>query len=394
MPTPQPGSFGVSINGGALYTNDPEVLVETWAPDVTYVRLSNDGGYADDNWRSYQLAHTWTISTYGTYVMPRTVYAWFKDAQSALYGPYQDTIIYDPIAPQGSVQIVGTMTAQSTAPTPLKATSIVTLNLEASDDNSGVASMRLGESTLENVTWQPFTSTVTETLQGDVIYAQFRDNAGNISSLFGSDGSVHALESRPLSVTLSGPTIGLTGTTYTFNADVQPITATVPITYVWQVTQHDPVTHTASLQAQDTLSLTWSMTGTQVLTVTAMNSFGVATGTHVITLVGRTPTCPVPLTDVAIQHSGEISSTFYVDTLYYFTAIPNPVDATLPITYTWTPTPYNGQETSVIYQWSEPGTYTITLEAENCAAVPRQAHYVVEVQDIEYPVYLPMVLKQ
>lgn len=177
-PTPQPGGFGVSINEGGLYTNDPNVAVRVWAPNVTHMRLSNDGGYSDEGWQTYQVTTTWTISTYGEYVMPRYVYAWFRDAWSGVYGSYFDDIIYDPVAPEGQISILG------------GETSTVTLWLEAWDDNSGVVEVRVGESpTLEGASWQPYTSTLEWTLTGDVVYAQFRDNAGNPSIIYSSDGS-------------------------------------------------------------------------------------------------------------------------------------------------------------------------------------------------------------
>lgn len=177
-PTPQPGGFGVSINEGDLYTNDPNVAVRVWAPNVTHMRLSNDGGYSDEGWWTYQVTTTWTISTYGEYVMPRYVYAWFRDAQSSVYGSYFDDIIYDPVAPEGQISILG------------GETSTVTLWLEAWDDNSGVVEVRVGESpTLEGASWQPYTSTLEWTLTGDVVYAQFRDSAGNPSIIYSSGGS-------------------------------------------------------------------------------------------------------------------------------------------------------------------------------------------------------------
>ncbi len=178
-PTPQPGGFGVSINDGALYTNNPLVTVRLWAPNVTHMRLSNDGGYSDADWRAYQVTTTWLLSTYGNYVMPRYVYAWFRDTASGVYGPYFDDIVYDPTAPQGSVSILGgeTMT--------------VTLWLKAWDDNSGVSEMRLGHTPAITSAWRSYTNTLEWVLTGDVVYAQFRDRAGNESLIYGSDGSVY-----------------------------------------------------------------------------------------------------------------------------------------------------------------------------------------------------------
>ena len=391
-PTPQPSGFGVSINDGALFTNDPAVTVNTWAPNVTHVRLSNDGGYANTGWTTYQLTHTWAISTYGQYVMPRTVYAWFKDAQSTIYGPYQDDIVYDPIAPQGRVRITGNVASHATRQ--LGAASVVTLSLEASDDNSRVSTMRLSETPMENTAWQPFTSTVTWTLHSGIVYAQFRDNAGNVSAIFGSDGSEHALNSRPLSVTLSGPTVGMTGTAQTFNASVLPVTATVPMTYLWQATGQSPITHAATLHAHDSLSFTWGMTGTYAVTVTAINSLGTATGTYTLTLIGATPACANPLVGLGIQRPYNMTSTLYIDHLYTFQAILTPTNATSPISYTWSPVPEFGQGTQYsAYQWNTPGLHTVILTAQNCSGIPLEARHTITVYESMHDIYLPLVLR-
>jgi surface antigen len=184
-PTPQPSGFGVSIDEGGLYTGDPIVTVRTWAPNVIRMRLSNDGGYSDEGWHTYRVTTTWVLSTYGDYVMPRYVYAWFRDVQSSVYGPYFDDIVYDPVPPQGNVTILdsGLIT--------------VGLWLEAHDDNSGVDQMRVGGNvSMADAAWQPYTNTLAWVLTSDVVYAQFRDRAGNLSSVYGSDGSVYDPNAR------------------------------------------------------------------------------------------------------------------------------------------------------------------------------------------------------
>ena len=82
-------------------------------------------------------------------------------------------------------------------------------------------------------------------------------------------------------VTINGPTYGLLHADHTFTATVSPITATTPITYVWQATGQSPITHTGGLS--DAVTFSWTVSGTQTITVTASNSGGVVTSTHVIT---------------------------------------------------------------------------------------------------------------
>ncbi len=75
-----------------------------------------------------------------------------------------------------------------------------------------------------------------------------------------------------------------------------------------------------------------------------------------------------------------------------FTATVSPPTATLPITYTWSPTPASGQgEDTATYTWAAPGAKTISVTAENVAgAAPPGMH---NIAIAEYQVYLPLVLK-
>jgi hypothetical protein len=87
----------------------------------------------------------------------------------------------------------------------------------------------------------------------------------------------------PSDVVISGPTTGITETTYIFTADVSPSTAAQPITYVWQASNQSQETHTGG-GLSDTVDFTWNITGTQAITVTATNAYGTATDTHTITI--------------------------------------------------------------------------------------------------------------
>jgi len=172
-------------------------------------------------------------------------------------------------------------------------------------------------------------------------------------------------------VSIQGPLTGTTTTPYTFTATVNPIMATTPVTYIWQATGQSPVTHASGLS--DTLAFAWSAGGAQAITVTATNVANAVTETHTMT-IGAPPGCSHPLSRVDIL--GATSG--YTGTLYTFTSIITPSDATTPVIYTWSPAPVNGQGTAgAVYQWATPGVYTLTLTAENCGGVVTDTHAVV-----------------
>ena len=86
----------------------------------------------------------------------------------------------------------------------------------------------------------------------------------------------------PVNLDIAGPDSGLIDTTYHFTATTAPISATIPLTYVWQATGQTPVTHTVGLT--DTAGYNWGVSGAKHITVTVRNDFGAITKTHSITL--------------------------------------------------------------------------------------------------------------
>jgi uncharacterized protein YjiK len=73
-------------------------------------------------------------------------------------------------------------------------------------------------------------------------------------------------------VTLSGPAAGQANQSYAFTASVSPLSATTPLSYIWQATDQTPLTRSAGLN--DTLPFTWATTGPKVITVTVTNGAG------------------------------------------------------------------------------------------------------------------------
>jgi len=105
-----------------------------------------------------------------------------------------------------------------------------------------------------------------------------------------------ALASSPLSeVNIDGPGAGMVNSLYTFTAAVAPLTATSPITYVWQTTDQLPITHTAGLT--DAIAFSWGAPGLKTITVTAANALGPVTATHHLTLAWHSAFLPL-ITDI------------------------------------------------------------------------------------------------
>ncbi|MGB9724245.1 MAG: hypothetical protein ACPL7G_10165 [Chloroflexia bacterium] len=135
-------------------------------------------------------------------------------------------------------------------------------------------------------------------------------------------------ESGPLqSVSISGPTSGSVNTAYTFVATAAPPTATLPIAHVWRATEQGPSSYVGGLTS--TVTYTWTLPGTKVITVTASNNplLNAVMTTHTVTIhpAGIPPT---QITWYAATH-GPVNQPFWM------TAVVDPFSLTLPVTYTW-----------------------------------------------------------
>ncbi|MCP4542590.1 MAG: hypothetical protein GY832_36170 [Chloroflexi bacterium] len=415
-PTPQPGAFGVSINDGMLYTNDSSVMVRAWAPNVTQMMLSNDQSFAGAYWQTYRITVTWALSTSGSYVTPRLVYAQFKDSDDVIYGTYVGDITYDPVPPEGSVSIASA------------GTTTMTLWIEAYDDNSGMSGMRITDDLdeISTAVWQPFTTTVTGVLSNSVVYVQFQDRAGNESLIYDSTGEAHALNSRPTGVSIQGPTSGARDTDYFFVASVSPSTVTLPITYTWQVFPvgtgdvQSVVTHANTLNANDVTSFTWNAPGTKAITVTATNSLGSASGAYSIAISSLTasvtktvaPTGQVDYGD-ALTYTLVISGTpgeqvGLYDPLegttfdHFVTHSPPITHSNSAITGTLTITPTQQVTVSFVVQVGIPGTAGWLTDVTNRACIydPTEmpmiciwSDPVTNIAFRSYDIYLPLVLR-
>ena len=198
--------YSVSINGGALYTNNTSVTLNLTAPAGTSdMMISNDGGFAGADWERYATLKSWTITSLGSYVIPRTVYVRFR-TNGQTSATYQDDIILDVTAPSGSVKVLGVGSSAAvlrpsaayaqglgylvwlpvTARAAHPGMKTVELRLSASDDISGVDSVAVAnEPTFAGAQWQSYAQSLpwwVSPAGSTTVYVRFRDRAGNVSA--------------------------------------------------------------------------------------------------------------------------------------------------------------------------------------------------------------------
>ncbi len=183
-----------------------------------------------------------------------------------------------------------------------------------------------------------------------------------------------------LTVRNSSPERGLTGlvvtdtlppgTTFNFCPGVCTSPTPPDRTVVWNLASLGPGSST-TLDLYVDVDLTVSGTLTNALYGVRANE--VYTAGAPLPVEVTPPPCLYPLTgvDVAGPASG------LIDVTHTFTAAIQPSYATGPVAYTWTPEPLGGQGTlAASYQWTDPGVYTVTIEAENCGGVVRATHFI------------------
>ena len=162
------------------------------------------------------------------------------------------------------------------------------------------------------------------------------------------------------SLQIQGPEVGALGQVYTFTASVTPLTATQPVTYVWQVSDGRQITHTAGLS--DTAAFSWETPGAYTLTVAARNA--ASTVYQDFSLGIYWAPAQVEINAAARDYVGAESA--------YIAAV-KPVTGTAPLTYVWqvddgvTITHTSGVTDTLRWTWLEPGAHTLTLVVKNVA---------------------------
>jgi uncharacterized repeat protein (TIGR01451 family) len=192
----------LTINEGGLFTTSSVVdLRYAWrtSDGVSAVQFSNDGafppGAETSNWLPVNGVDPsypgWQLTTYGNYVLPRTVYTRFKDDGGLIFGPIQDDIIYDPFPPEVLEVMVYSPDQADLSGAPgvqsilnLSATVVVT----TTDEHSGVGSVQLSHSAgFESYETYPVTSARTAIPwsldPSGQVFVRAIDRAGNVSAV-------------------------------------------------------------------------------------------------------------------------------------------------------------------------------------------------------------------
>lgn len=315
--------YPLIINGEAATTTSRQVslyVYGTWDE----IRLRNDDG-PWSAWQSFQSNLDWTLdSGRGEHTV------WAEMRSGSQTASSNDSIYLDVVdIPPGSVTVSGPVTGLvqdshtfMAVVGPDTATQPLTYVWQATDQ--AVVTHAGGLNDAVSFTWStpgPKTITVSVTNDGGTATANH----------------VIVVNAPLTAVNLSGPTSGFFNTFYYFDATVSPITATAPITYVWQATGHYPVTRRGDLN--ETWAFAWGLTGTQSVTVTARN-FGSAdvSATRTITVAEVPPIVVEPgITDTLtlVYTDGQGNSTTIAVPPQAFTY---PLTLRyVPLTTTWPP---------------------------------------------------------
>ena len=175
-------------------------------------------------------------------------------------------------------------------------------------------------------------------------------------------------------VTISGPTTGLTQIPQTFTATVSPMSAVLPITYIWTVDGQPSVTHIRGIT--DTVTYTWNTSGGYSIRAFAQNAFGDTVGFY-STFIAPQAVAP---TDVNIAGP----TTGFIQANYTFTATVTPPDVTNEfVTYVWQTAgqppithtkPFDRD--NVTFAWDTPGLKTITVTVSNSKGSITNTHQI------------------
>ncbi len=173
------------------------------------------------------------------------------------------------------------------------------------------------------------------------------------------------------SAALSGPVQLPLGIEGVYSATYTPAEATPPISFGWS---------NGALGA--TAAYSWSVTGTQVLSVTAANDCSAASGTYTVTVFCQ------PVEGAGIEGPGAL----LVGQEGLYRATWQPLTASVPLSVTWDS---GAMGPTAAYSWTVTGTQLLWMTVANACGEERAASFQVRVlEEWPYRIYLMVVGKE
>jgi hypothetical protein len=173
----------MTIDDGALYTNDPHVELSVVAPSWAHsLRVSNDGGFGAAKTFPVTKTIAWRLAESGQERLPKTVYLRFgNDSQT-----FTDDIILDQTKPVVSAATVGGTRAGTANVASALATTAsfrtYRVRIRAKDATSGVAKVQFaGRSKRHPSPLRKFARVTRYNGAHAPKYVRVRDRAGNFS---------------------------------------------------------------------------------------------------------------------------------------------------------------------------------------------------------------------
>jgi hypothetical protein len=184
-------NVGVTIDGAAIYTNNPVVSLGINPPaGSTTIDISNDGGFGNSQTFPVASVETWRLLESGDERLPKTVYVRFAGNGIDPTQTFTDDIILDQTNP--IVDKVGTKKGRGfpdagesslSVYAKSKPVPVLTLSFQAHDNASGVAMVQIASSQSGTAPWQPYKNRITIALpRKKTLWVRAQDGAGNDSA--------------------------------------------------------------------------------------------------------------------------------------------------------------------------------------------------------------------
>lgn len=179
---PQPGTAGVSINNGDIFTNDPRVELSVIWPHIGLgsMTISNDGGFAKSTKLEVQYKVPWTLQSSGPERLPKTVYLFFDNGSTR----FTDDIILDETPPtlvDVSVPYEGAGVSLLRSMARASRKRSVTVVTRARDRTSGVSAIQIGPRKSGKLKKMKYRSRITVSTASRKLWVRVFDRAGNPS---------------------------------------------------------------------------------------------------------------------------------------------------------------------------------------------------------------------